>query len=458
LDLSILSPGETPGVVVLSVPLPLVEGGTGNINGGQIYCPETRNMFLSQVRSHRTELLKIPDLLLKLMATSPIGSSETPYGEVRKLLHELMARVSELVKHTYRMLESFSSTSVRFEFFVEFDPTYEFEFENLELLPNPAMCFKAYNSDQLRAYIQRSISECYNPINHVIIQDNDNRESHRRSNFTAALEHDQVTTYVLLMEKLLVNLGIGHYQGNNILKMQKNRTNLGDRLGNFVVPDADLTVIEDEVIRERTGLEYTVDTVTYMSRPLDDQVHEAPIVIRGRPLQPHVMAEAADMRKRIIYPLVYAQASEKIRCLLIAASLPEDARTYCALDEFDYTVISDLENDERNVLVDKFMEEIWSVYDFAWHKLIVERNKRHGHGTEISFRRFPRDSDKLSLFIENKDETDFTHVEWRTANNRRTTIKTAGKSIDFVEFHEVVFFGNPCFHKTQIPIIIFRIV
>jgi hypothetical protein len=412
----------------MSVPEPFCEGGTGRIKGGQVYCPETRNMFLSQVRSHRTELLKIPDLLLKLMAANPIGSGETPYGEVRKQLHALMARVTELVTHSYRMLESFSSTSVRFEFFVEFDPTYDFESENLELIPNPAMCFKAYNSTEIREYIQRSISECYNPVNHVISQDDINRGNHRRSNFAAALEPDQVTTYVLLMEKLLVNLGIGHYQGNHIQKMQRKRTNLGDRLGNFVVPEGELTVIDEGIIRERTGLKYTVDTTTYMSRPIDDQVHDAPIMIRGRTLQPHVMAEAADMRKKIIYPLVYAQAVEKIRSILVGATLPAEVRTYSPLHEIDYTAISDLGNEERNDVVDLFTEELWSVYDFAWHKQIVEKNKRHGNGTEISFERFPRDNEELSAFIENKDESDFTHVEWRTANNRRTTIKTAGRA------------------------------
>jgi hypothetical protein len=385
-------------------------------------------MFLSQVRSHRTELLKIPDLLLKLLAGNPIGSSETPYGEVRKQLHALMAGVTELVTHSYRMLESFSSTSVRFEFFVEFDPTYDFESENLELIPNPAMCFKAYNSTEIREYIQRSISECYNPVNHVISQDDINRGNHRRSNFAAALEPDQVTTYVLLMEKLLVNLGIGHYQGNHIQKMQRKRTNLGDRLGNFVVPDGELTVIDEGIIRERTGLKYTVDTTTYMSRPIDDQVHDAPIMIRGRTLQPHVMAEAADMRKKIIYPLVYAQAVEKMRSILVGATLPAEVRTYSPLHEIDYTAISDLGNEERNDVVDLFTEELWSVYDFAWHKQIVEKNRRHGNGTEISFERFPRDNEELSAFIENKDESDFTHVEWRTANNRRTTIKTAGRA------------------------------
>jgi hypothetical protein len=412
----------------MSVPLPFVEDATGKINGGQIYCPETRNMFLSQVRSHRNELLKIPDLLLKLMAGSPIGSSETPYKEVREQLHQLMSRVSELVHHSYRMLQSFSSTSVRFEFFVEFDPNYDFEEELLELIPNPAMCFKAYNSTRIREYIQESISECYNPIHHLILQDNIHRGHHRRSNFAEALEPDQVTTYVLLMEKLLVNLGVGHYQGNYIQKMQKKRTNLGDRLGNFVVPEEELITIDEDIIRERTGLRYTVDTATYMSRPIDDQVHDAPIVIRGRSLQPHVMAEAAELRKRIIYPLVYAQAVEKIRSILVGATLPEDVRTYSPLHEIDYTAISDLGDEKRNELVDLFTEELWSVYDFAWHKLIVERNKRRGNGTKITFRRFPRDNERLSAFIENKGDSDFTHVEWRTTNNRRTTIRTAGKN------------------------------
>jgi hypothetical protein len=61
------------------------------------------------------------------------------------------------------------------------------------------------------------------------------------------------------------------------------------------------------------------------------------------------------------------------------------------------------------------------------------KNKRqHGKGLKKSFGRFPRDSKQLSVFIENKDESDFTHVEWSPANNRRTTIKTAGKSKGFL--------------------------
>ncbi len=129
---------------------------------------------------------------------------------------------------------------------------------------------------------------------------------------------------------------------------------------------------------------------------------------------------------------MYAQATEIIRCILVGATLPAGVRTYSPLHEIDYTAISDMGNEERNNIVELFAEELWSVYYFACHKLIVERNRTHGNGTEISFRRFPRDNEQLSTFLENKDESDFTHVEWRTAHNRRTSIKTAGKNERFL--------------------------
>jgi hypothetical protein len=413
-----------PGVVELSA-----KEQNGNIRGVQIYCPEERSMFLSRVRSHLNELLKLPDLLLKLLSPELLDNGIITYDEVRQEIQRLIARVTEMVVHCNNTLKVFSSTTVRMEFFCKYQREYNYEMEFLENLPTPSICMKAYNSTALKSYISDSINRCHQQVVHVIGQDRANMQVNRRSNFAVALEPDHITTYVLLMEKLLVNLGIGLYQGNYIQRMQKRRPTVQARIGNFFVPVEERIQITDNEVEELTGLAFIVPTQEFMARPLDDQVHAQPIVVRGRTLEPHVIAEAMAMGSRVTNPLVYAQGVEKIRCMLLSSTTPENVRTYTPLDSVDYLAIASvLTNEARWVLVDKLVDELWSVYHYSWHKEIVKINKRVGLGTAISYDQFPRDSDRLNNFIDGKSRDDFPHVDWREGNSSANETQAGTKN------------------------------
>jgi hypothetical protein len=118
---------------------------------------------------------------------------------------------------------------------------------------------------------------------------------------------------------------------------------------------------------------------------------------------------------------------EKIRCMLLSSTTPENVRTYTPLDSVDYLAIASvLTNEARWVLVDKLVDELWSVYHYSWHKEIVKINKRVGLGTAISYDQFPRDSDRLNNFIDGKSRDDFPHVDWREGNSS-ANVTQAGK-------------------------------
>ena len=166
-------------------------------------------MFLSRVRSNLNELLKLPDLLLKLLAPELLDGSIITYDEVRQEIQRLMARVTEMVVHCNNSLKVFSSTTVRIEYFCRYERNWKYECEFFENLPTPSMCMKAFDSNMLNRYISDSINKCHQQVVHVVRQDSANMQINRRSNFAVALEKDHITTYILLMEKMLVNLGIG---------------------------------------------------------------------------------------------------------------------------------------------------------------------------------------------------------------------------------------------------------
>jgi hypothetical protein len=419
--MTILEDGQVRGSVQLSA-----KRQRSNIRGVQVYCPEERSMFLSRVRDNLNELLKLPDLLLKLLAPELLDGSIITYDEVRQEIQRLMARVTEMVVHCNNSLKVFSSTTVRIEYFCRYERNWKYESEFFENLPTPSMCMKAFDSNMLNRYISDSINKCHQQVVHVVRQDSANMQINRRSNFAVALEKDHITTYILLMEKMLVNLGIGTYQGNYIQRMQKRRDTVEARIGNFYVPIEERSNIVDPDDEELTGLSFVVQTQEFMVRILDDQVHAQPIVIRGRTLQPHVIAEALAMKLRVTHVLVYSQSIEKIRCMLLSSTTPENVRTYTALDSIDYSAIATvLSNDERSILVDKLVDEIWSVYHYSWHKLIVHNNKKDGRGTALTFDQFPRDSDQLNNFIDGRREGDFPDVDWR-GTGTAMEVKQAG--------------------------------
>jgi hypothetical protein len=92
-----------------------------------------------------------------------------------------------------------------------------------------------------------------------------------------------------------------------------------------------------------------------------------------------VIAEAAEMKKYVSLPLLYAQSLENIRCKVIGVSSLGENAYYTMFDEVDYHYIAfDITNEEWDLLIKWLVEELWSVYDFFWSHLLNSLQKKLG--------------------------------------------------------------------------------
>jgi hypothetical protein len=396
----------------------------GKICGLQIYCPDERNMYLSKVRSDLSELLTIPNLLENLLCPNRLGGNIIPYESTRVAIHGLMDRITDMVRNCELSLEVMAPTSVRIEFFVKYDQTFNFEDEYFEDFPNPASVIKCYDTNQLKIYLEESTLGTYNALQHVLLNDSDNRQNHRRSNFAKSLKDDEIATYILLAKKMLINLGIGTYGGNHLKQMQKRKSNLASRLDNYSFPEEDMT----ECTRERfaaTKLRFTVPAAGYLGRAMLDRVHDSPIVIRGTRLEPHVIAEAADLKKYVTLPLLFAQSLESIRCKLMRVSAPSEDSYYTVFDQVNYRHIAiNLTDEDRDSLIRWMVEELWSVYDFFWNHLL---NKMQNKLQLQPIRVHPKTSDMLDELWNGNELGTGNHIAWKLTYTNILTVHVAGK-------------------------------
>jgi hypothetical protein len=397
----------------------------GMICGLQIYCPNERSMFMSQVRDGLNDLLNLPNLLENLLCPRRLGGNIVPYESTRTAIHILMNRIENMVLHCEMSLETMAPTSVRMEFFVKYDQEFNFKNENLAAFPNPASAIKCYETMDFKRYLLESTVDKYKSLHHVILNDSDNRQAHRRSNFAQGLNDDEIGTYLLLSEMMLINLGIGTYGGNHIKQMQKRKTDLASRLDNFTFPEEDLTECSEERFAA-TKLRFTVPVEDYLARPMTDRVHDSPIIIRGTRLEPHVIAEAASMKKFVTLPMLYAQSLENIRCKLLRVScLEDDDDYYTMFDQVDYHNIAfNLADGERDALIRWLVEELWCVYDYFWGNLLNDVQKRVGLApVQI----YPKTSVLLDELMDGGELGNGSHVTWKTTVTNIQTVAVAGK-------------------------------
>jgi hypothetical protein len=405
----------------------------GMICGLQIYCPDERNMFLSKVRSDLSELLSLPNLLENLLCPNRLGGNVIPYESTRVAIHELMARIVDMVENCEMSLQCMVPTSVRMEFFVKYDQEFNFQDEFFADFPNAASVIKCFDTFQFKKYLEDTTVENYKALHHLILNDSDNRQAHRRSNFAQSLTPDEIGTYILLAEKMLINLGIGTYGGNHLKQMQKQKLNLASRLDNFSFPEDDITECSPERFAA-TKLRFTVPAGQYLGRPMLDRVHDSPIVIRGTRLEPHVIAEAAEMKRYVSLPLLYAQSLENIRCKLIGVSSPGENAYYTMFDEVDYHYIAfDITNEERDSLIKWLVEELWSVYDFFWSDLLNSLQKKLGL-EPIAIH--PQTSSMLDELLDGVEIGNGNHISWKTTVANIYTVNVAGKKTPFLEIGE----------------------
>jgi hypothetical protein len=393
------------GTIQLSFPRPLPD--IGSIRGGQIYNPIHRTLIMVQVRQNMTELLNIPSLLLELLRPDQVGPRLVPYSETRLHLQTLMSRMEELVNGITLKLQNMCSFGLRIELFVQYNRHSPSNLESLWRHPSASNIVDVYHVNELRSFLYQGIVTKFNIISNIVGQDAINLNQFQRSDFANTLNQDEITTLVMFAEQMLINAGIAHFQGNYIFQMQKRKAGVGDRLGAYSIPALESTVTHQEAW-ERLALPFTVSCGNYLTRPMNTQIHDPTFTLRGRRLPPHLVAEANTLRKIVFLPLLYVQAMEKIRCMLLQ-SCAENQVSYTPLDAVDYEYIAcDLDQDDRRALVTSLLQELCSVYDLCWYTLVNSKEK-HLRDQDVTRPHFPRTLHEMENFL-NQHSDIYPHV------------------------------------------------
>jgi hypothetical protein len=414
--------GFPVGTIRLSFPRPIPDQGC--IRGGQIYNPVQRTIIMIQVRQDMTELLNIPHLLLELLRPDQVGPRVVPYSETRLELKRLMERMKDLVSGITSKLQQMSSFGLRIELFMQYDRDSPADLERLVDHPCPSNIVDVYNVLDLRTFLYHGIVVKYKIIAQIVEYDSVNLDQFQRSDFANSLNADEITTLVMFSEQMLINVGIAHFQGNYIFQMQKQKAAVGDRLGAYCIPEGVCTDTGADAY-ERFGLPFTVNCSDYLTRAMNTQIHDPTFMLRGRRVPSHLIAEAETLRKFVFLPLLYVQAMEKIRCMLLQAS-DLNKTVYTPLDKVNYEYIAcDLSQDDRGMLVSSLLQELCSVYDLCWYTLVSDEEK------ELRFQNvarpdFPRTLHQMESFLDQHSAT-YPHVVSLAHRNDGYRIKTDGK-------------------------------
>ena len=397
----------------------------GLIHGGQIYNPAQRTMVMVQVRTDMTELLNIPHLLLEVLRPDQVGPRIVEYSETRIQLHCLMERMKDIVDKISSKIKMMSSFGLRIELFMKYEREENIQFENLEFQPCPATIFDAYPVNDLKNFMYHGIVHKFNAIEKVVQYDAINQSEFQRSDFARSLHPDQITTLVMFSEQMLINLGISHYQGRFVNQMQKKKLGLKERLGAYCIPELACTESGQDAL-DRYSLPFSVSCQEYLALPMNTTVHDATFILRGRRIPPHLAAESNSLRKNVSHPLLYVQAMEKIRCMLLQA-VNEQRQTYTPLDSIDQEYLAcELPADNRCDLGKHLMQELCSVYDFCWYTLINGKH-RDLRTQDLSRTEFPRTLRELNSMLDHHGDT-YPHLIPLGQSNMSYRIKTDGKN------------------------------
>jgi hypothetical protein len=370
------------------------------------------------------DLLNLPQLLMELLRPDQVGPRVVDYATTRSRILEITKQLKEMVEACEMKISSLQSFSMRIEFFVRYENNYPFEFENFDSHPCPTSMVDAYDSRDIQNFLLNGISEKFRIIEKLVNDDAINARVHRRSNFANNLSADQIATYVVFSEQLLINLGISNYGGRFAKQMQKKKLLLKDRLGAFCIPEEHCSESDNEAFA-RTLLPFTVDCSEFLARPVLTTVHEPNFVLRGSRMASHLIAEAHNLGKRVFLPFLYVQAMERIHCLLVVAG-GHVSPTYTPLTEINYDRIAcNLPKAERCVLVRDIMSELCSVYDYCWYTMVNAKNKNLRH-ENVSRPLFPKTKEQLEDFLLLHSGS-YPHVRTTVSSNRHPRIDNEGK-------------------------------
>jgi hypothetical protein len=418
-------PEYPAGTILLSFSRPVPDRGC--IRGGQIYNSVQRTMIMVQVRDSMTQLLNIPSLLLELLRPDQVGPRLVEYSETRANLHNLMDRMKDLVEGMSLKIQNMCSFGLRIEFFMQYDrESGGTEFECLEHHPCASNIVDAYHVDELRSFLYGGIVLKYNIIQKIVDFDAINQNQFQRSDFANSINADEITTLVMFSEQMLINVGIAHYQGSYIYQMQKQKTGVGERIGAYCIPMVARTTTGNDAW-ERLSLPFTVSCGDFLARPMNTTVHDSSFTLRGTRIPSHLVAEADTLRKTVFLPLLYVQAMEKIRCMLLK-SCEEQKERYTPLDLVDYNYIACiLPQEDRWSLVTNLLQELCSVYDYCWYTLISgQRNELRTQ--DVSRQHFPRTQNEMTTFLDHHVDT-YPHMLPLSPDNGGYRIQSDGKCL-----------------------------
>ena len=414
------------GTIQLSFPRPLPD--TGCIRGGQIYNPLQRTFIMIQVRENMTELLNIPSLLLELLRPDQVGPRLVPYADTRKHLKNLMARMKDLVDGIRIKLQNMCSFGLRIELFMQYDRYSPSHLECLQRHPSASNIVDVYQVKDLKQFLFHGIVVKHHIISTIVGYDAINETQFQRSDFANTLDPDEITTMVMFAEQMLINVGISHFQGNYIYQMQKQKAGVGERLGAYCVPGV-ACIPSGYDVYQRLKLPFTVSCRDYLTRPMNTQIHDRTFILRGRRIPSHLVAEADTLRKVVFLPLLYVQAMERIRCMLLQSS-NEQQTSYTPLDLVDYDFIAcALHQDDRRELVTAMLQELCSVYDLCWYTLVSGLGKEL-RDQDVTRQHFPRTLHQMENFL-NQHSDIYPHVVAVAPQNYR--IQSDGRFQIFVQ-------------------------
>jgi hypothetical protein len=344
---------------------------------------------------------------MELLRPDQVGPRIVDYSTTRSKVLEITMRLKEMVEAVEKKISSLQSFSMRIEFFVKYEYNYAWEFENLNHNPCPTSMIDAYQCNELRDYLLNGISEKFRVIEKLVHDDSINAREHRRSNFADNLTHDQIATYVIFSEQLLINLGISNYTGRFTQQMQRRKIVLKERLGAFCIPEDDCVEADEETL-ERTLLPFTVNCSNFLARPVLTTVHDRNFTLRGRRMESYLIAEAHNLKKRVYLPFLYVQAMERIHCLLVVAG-GHQSPNYTPLTMINYDHIAcHLPQPQRCILIQELLKELCSVYDYCWFTMVNDKNKAARHGN-VTREQFPKKVTEMDQFVEVNQFT-YPHV------------------------------------------------
>jgi hypothetical protein len=404
------------GSLTLMAPVMHEEDGfvlVSNICGMQIYMPSSRTRSLTRVRTKLSELMKFPSYLMLLLSQQDDGPKTFDYEKVRKEVGRLF---EGLINHEKQQLfeeEYVIQQGVRFEFFIQYDPTHDFTHENLDQLPNIATPLRQYRQADVREYLETLFNNASMPLACLLAMDSQHRADQNHTDLFT-LSPAVKTAYCALAELMVAYKDMHPFIGRIIKRCLRERDHK-DQLGPWDIPTA-CRVELDDATKALTGLLYGVEP-HYLSIAADMRVLPRDDFYKRGGIRSDVQAMAMIIRNRVRIPLQFHEAMNKIRALfLIYSNAPTQREANFTDDEMDeslayevevpifttidYESLAQLDVSRRENMTRSITRIMADLYDCNYYDLLVHTKRKTDHGNDPQG--YPKDSMTINQFPKTK--------------------------------------------------------